>query len=89
MSELVIKNLEDLKKLSGWTIEKAGKVANATPACTIGLLLSHPAAERKVVLKFWPTVTFGRAGNIMLVNESLKIEVLDTDEIIKEEESHE
>ena len=86
MPELVIKNIEDLKKLSGWTIEKAGKVANATPACTIGLLLSHPAAERKVLLKFWPTVTFGRAGNVVLCNESLKIEALDTEEVIKEGE---
>jgi len=85
MPELVFKDLNDLKKLAGWTIEKAGIIQKGVPPI-LGIVISHPAAEKKVLLKLWPIVRLGRSGNVVTCSEDLSIQSNDYEEAPKEGE---
>ncbi len=74
MGQLHIKNWEDLKELTGWTIKEAGRLPN-TPG--IGLKLSHAAAEKDILVTFIATVKMGRSGNVVVATESLEMKVAD------------
>ncbi len=81
MAELRIKAMDDLKKLKGWTIEKAFKATDRVAA--VAFVLSFPGAERKVMLILDAKVNMGRSGNVVIASEAIQIEVKD---IIEEEE---
>jgi len=69
MQELVIKKIEDLKKLEGWTISAVEMQAGNNPILT--LTLKHHVASCPVKLHVIGDVNFGRSGNIMIVNPAL------------------
>jgi copper homeostasis protein CutC len=74
--ELVIQSAEDLKKLQGWQIEAATySVEGVDPS--VRLKITHPAASCPVMVIIRPQVSFGRSGNIFLVNQALTIQTQD------------
>ena len=75
MAEMSIKTVHDLKKLTGWTIKEAGKLPDVIAG--IGMRLSHPAAERDIVINFIAGVKMGRAGNVVIASEDIQIKVSD------------
>ena len=69
MSQVTIKELNDLKKLEGFRIEDV-KVTMGPDAALL-LRLSHPVAERQVMFKVVSGIKFGRTGNVMISNSTL------------------
>jgi len=80
MAELNIKSVQDLSKLNGCRIENAQFSVNGVDP-VITLDVSHPALIGKIArISFIGTVSFGRSGNVFLVNTGITIH---TEDIIK------
>ena len=76
--ELIINKLEDLEKLKGWTIKEASfSLAAGGVDPVISFKLEHPAAECPVLFAVKAFPTFGRSGNIALVNASFNLHTED------------
>ena len=75
MAELELKSTDDLKKLKGWTVQRAFKAGDRVMA--IALVLSHPAAEKKIMVIIDATVKMGRSGQVVVAQEKLEISVKD------------
>ena len=78
MPQLTLKDANDLQKLVGFKIE--GLAVIVGPDCTLQLRLSHPAAEKQVLLSVIASVSFGRSGNVMTSNGTLTFKSEDIDE---------
>ncbi len=74
--ELSITKSEELSKLEGWTIKAASFQPNGADP-SIALKLEHIAAQCPVLLTITGTVTFGRSGNIMIVNSMINFKTQD------------
>jgi len=76
MPQIAFNNGGDLKKLIGCLIEDVRtEITNGDPALV--LKLSNPGAEKDIGLRVISGVTFGRSGNVMLVNGSLTFHPFD------------
>ena len=63
MSELEIKSVQDLAKLTGWTVVKAEVVSGANIAIPKFILeIGHPAAEKNVRLVISPNILMQFSG---------------------------
>ena len=78
--ELVINKVEDIAKLEGWTIKGAAIQVTAGVDPVINFTLAHPAAEHDISLAVIATVSFGRSGNVMVVNALLAVHSEDVGE---------
>lgn len=76
MAQITIAKPEDLAKFNGWQIDKAEFGQDGSDP-VITFTLRHIAAEFPVTLMLKPTITFGRAGNIMLANTGINITTQD------------
>ncbi len=78
MGQLIIKTLDDLKKLIGWQIKDVKMQAGGAQG-VLALTMSHPAAEAPVMLVIVAEVSPGMAGNIPYFNGRLRIETKDVE----------
>lgn len=76
MPEVNLIKTEDFQKFIGWTVKECQVITNGADPGLL-LQLSHPAAECPVQLRILSGVTFGRSGNIMVVNAQLHFNVED------------
>ncbi len=77
MSQVTLKSIEDLSKLKGFRIEEIGLAVG--PDCTAVMVLSHPAADRRIRLKVQSGVSYGRTGNVQICNSTLTFSTEDVD----------
>ena len=77
--ELSISKKEDLSKLEGWTIKGATFQADGSDP-SIALRVEHPLAGCPVLLTIIGAVSFGRSGNIMIVNSVINFKTQDIKE---------
>ncbi len=75
MSQLIINKPEDLAKLIGWTIDGVQVAVGSNPVIT--LQIHHLAAEYPVKLHITGDVSFGRSGNVMIVNSIFTLKTED------------
>ena len=67
-----IKCVEDLRKLVGWHIKDIAIITDSSDPI-VKLTLSQIAADFLLQVEIKPVVTFGRSGNVFLVNASLNV----------------
>ena len=70
---ITIKNLEDLRQLEGWVVDK---IIYEPPG--MKLKLTHIAAETNIVVTFVPTLSFGLSGNFITATLGLNMDVKET-----------
>ena len=67
---ITIKNLEDLRQLEGWVIDK---ITYEPPG--MKFRLTHIAAPVNLIVTFSPTLSFGLSGNLMTATLGLNMDV--------------
>ncbi len=77
MSQATLKQVDDLGKLKSFRIEDISLMVG--PDAVVTLTLSHPAAEKQLRLKINSGVSFGRSGNVMVLNSTLTFGTEDID----------
>lgn len=62
MNQITIKEVTDISKLEGWTIQ----AATLLPGAALSFVLYHPLAEKKVRLTLTPQVTISLSQGVAI-----------------------
>lgn len=73
--ELIINKFEDLNKLTGWMIDGVGITIGANPVLTFQM--HHPAAACPIKVHIIGDVSFGRSGNVFIINPTFQLKTED------------